>query len=212
MPRPRFNRIDPARQEAILTAAAREFAEVGYEGASVNRVLEAVGLSKGAFYYYFDDKADLACAVLLWAYRDLLALYERIEIPEDAAKFWDVIQEFTHESLALLERAPYSTQLVARMGHAFTSDKALAARMLEVVARPTTTLLAIWKRGQELGAVRSDLPGETLISVMQGIKEALIRTYLPGGRVPTAEELERLTDLQLDFFRRVSVPAPGEHR
>src|SRR5689334_5750559 len=64
MARPRFERAAPEKREALLDAAATEFAAHGYETASLNRILLSAGLSKGSFYYYFEDKADLAAAVL----------------------------------------------------------------------------------------------------------------------------------------------------
>ncbi len=206
MPRPRFERLEPSRRNAILETAAKEFARFGYEGASVNRVLEAAGLSKGAFYYYFDDKADLACAAFMWAYRDILAMYDRLTIPEDGAGFWDAIQAWAREGLAQMERTPYANDLVARLGHAFVNDKALAGRLLQVAAKPIAQLTAILERGQELGAVRSDIAAPTLMAVFQGIKEALFRSHLPAGRGPTTEEFEQLMALQLDLWRRVAVP------
>ena len=206
MARPRFHRTDPIRP------AAEEFAHVGYEGASLNRIILAAGLSKGAFYYYFDDKADLACTVLLWALGDVLAMYGRIELPANGAKFWEAISQFTRESLALLERVPHANELMSRLGHAFVNDQDLAARVRHVLVKPTAAAVAIWTRGQELGVVRSDLPAQTLIAICQGIKEALTRVSLPDGRVLTKEELERLTDLQLNLYRRVSEPGREESR
>ena len=212
MARPRFDRADPVKREAILRAAAQEFAHVGYEGASVNRVLEGAGLSKGAFYYYFDDKADLACTVLHWIYRDVLAMCDRLPMPEDATTFWGVIQEFTRESLEMLQKAPGSNELLSRLGHAFANDRELATRVMDLFAKPNSAMVAIWRRGQELGAVRADLPVETLIAVFQGIKESLIRAWIPRGRVLNKEEFEHLADLQLDLLRRVSVPAREQPR
>jgi AcrR family transcriptional regulator len=206
VPRPRFRKTDPARQAAILAAAAKEFAQVGYEGASLNRILAAAGLSKGAFYYYFDDKADLACTVLLWAYRDIFAMFDRADLPDRARAFWAAIHRLTHDSLERLERVPYSNQLMSRLGHAYVNDPQLAARMRKVVARATSAQVAIWKRGQALGAVRADLSPETLIGIGQGIKDALTRTWLGRDRVLTRRELARFADLQLDLVRRVSEP------
>ena len=56
MPRPRIARLAEDKRTRILEAAAKEFAAAGYENASLNRILEHAGLSKGAAYYYFDDK------------------------------------------------------------------------------------------------------------------------------------------------------------
>lgn len=212
MARPRFSRLDPARQQAILDAAAREFAQVGYEAASLNRVLDTVGLSKGAFYYYFDDKADLAATVMVWAYRDLLALYDRMTIPEDASRFWESIREHARESLSILRRAPYSNELFSRLSQAFVQDTELAARISELTIKPIQVFKGVLERGQQLGAVRSDLPVGTLMSVFQAVKEALVRASLRPGQVPTAEDLERLVHLQVDLFRRIASPALEDNR
>ena len=47
------------RQEQILEGARRCFAEHGYEGATVVRLEEAIGLSRGAIFNYFPSKEDL---------------------------------------------------------------------------------------------------------------------------------------------------------
>jgi TetR/AcrR family transcriptional regulator, transcriptional repressor of aconitase len=48
-----------ARRKEILDGARRAFAEYGYEGATVARLEEATGLSRGAIFHYFENKNDL---------------------------------------------------------------------------------------------------------------------------------------------------------
>jgi TetR/AcrR family transcriptional regulator, transcriptional repressor of aconitase len=48
-----------ARRAEILDGARRAFAEHGYEGATVARLEEATGLSRGAIFHYFENKNDL---------------------------------------------------------------------------------------------------------------------------------------------------------
>ena len=43
MPLPRFEKLDPERQDAILAAAEREFAAHGYASASFNAIIKAAG-------------------------------------------------------------------------------------------------------------------------------------------------------------------------
>lgn len=50
MPRPRFHKLPPAQQQAILLVAFDEFATHGFTGASLNRIIEAAGVSKGSMY------------------------------------------------------------------------------------------------------------------------------------------------------------------
>ena len=44
------------QQETILRAALAEFAAHGFADASLNRIIEAAGISKGSLYYYFDTR------------------------------------------------------------------------------------------------------------------------------------------------------------
>src|SRR3954447_26434898 len=88
MPRPRYERAAPELKTAILAAARKELARGGYEGASLNRILEEAGLSKGAFYYYFDDKDDLVATVMLEMYRPAAELLDILVNPRTVKEFW----------------------------------------------------------------------------------------------------------------------------
>jgi AcrR family transcriptional regulator len=48
-----------SRRQLILEAAAVEFAESGYDGATLERIGERVGLSKASLYYYVSGKDQL---------------------------------------------------------------------------------------------------------------------------------------------------------
>jgi AcrR family transcriptional regulator len=50
----------PAREDALLDAAATEFNLYGVSGASLPRIAAAVGLTRAALYYYFESREDLA--------------------------------------------------------------------------------------------------------------------------------------------------------
>jgi AcrR family transcriptional regulator len=58
MPKVTQEHLD-ARRAEILDGARRAFAEHGYEGATVARLEEATGLSRGAIFHYFENKVDL---------------------------------------------------------------------------------------------------------------------------------------------------------
>ena len=49
---------------AIVESAAAEFAKRGFAAASINLILEHSGATKGAMYFHFKSKEDLARAVL----------------------------------------------------------------------------------------------------------------------------------------------------
>ncbi len=54
----------PDTRSELVEAAWELFAHNGYEGTTVNAIIEKVGLSKGAFYHYFESKEDVLDAVV----------------------------------------------------------------------------------------------------------------------------------------------------
>ncbi|MCA9693189.1 MAG: TetR/AcrR family transcriptional regulator, partial [Myxococcales bacterium] len=53
-----------AHQDALIAAAIDEFDARGYAKASLNRILERAGVSKGQFYHHFTDKQALYVALV----------------------------------------------------------------------------------------------------------------------------------------------------
>lgn len=64
-------------RERILEAAGRVFAEQGYEGASVDRVMAEAGLTHGGFYAHFKNKADLFRQAMGHAVRSRASVRDR---------------------------------------------------------------------------------------------------------------------------------------
>ncbi len=53
-----------SRKDELLEAAGNLFLENGYRDTSINSIVEAVGVSKGTFYYYFDSKEDVVDGIV----------------------------------------------------------------------------------------------------------------------------------------------------
>ena len=61
---PRKNKDHPNTKAQIVAAAWQLFATQGYDGATVEAIIDKVGVSKGAFYHYFASKEDVLDAVV----------------------------------------------------------------------------------------------------------------------------------------------------
>ncbi|NTV37525.1 MAG: TetR/AcrR family transcriptional regulator [Anaerolineaceae bacterium] len=59
MPYPTFFNLTQEKRQKILDTAIEEFAENDYENASISKIVETAGISKGSIYQYFTDKRDL---------------------------------------------------------------------------------------------------------------------------------------------------------
>lgn len=92
-PTPTFRKLEPARQEAILDAAASVFAERGYHGANIPDICERAGVSTGALYKYFRNKEALFRAVLDRGVDIIQAFYDGFTPGEVFATIARVLKE-----------------------------------------------------------------------------------------------------------------------
>ncbi len=51
------------RKEEILHAALELFYKKGYENTTINNIIDELGVSKGAFYHYFESKEDVIISI-----------------------------------------------------------------------------------------------------------------------------------------------------
>ena len=68
------------RRAEIIEAAGRIFLEYGYEGATIRKIADAVGVSSTALYMHFSDKNEILVEIAQTAFGQLLA--QNTEIAE----------------------------------------------------------------------------------------------------------------------------------
>ena len=59
MPTERFYNLPAEKKKVICNAAIEEFTRVPFDKASINKIIQAAGISRGSFYTYFEDKRDV---------------------------------------------------------------------------------------------------------------------------------------------------------
>lgn len=59
MPTQRFYNLSETKKNIIIKAAKHEFSRALYSEASINKIIQEAGISRGSFYTYFEDKEDL---------------------------------------------------------------------------------------------------------------------------------------------------------
>jgi AcrR family transcriptional regulator len=201
MARKRLKNLDPEKQEAILRAAGEEFAEKGFGAASINRIIQRSGMSKGSVYYYFEDKADLFATTLERASKRTM---EEVGWPSlevlAADEFWEALLELTHRSADLARRDAWWVAL-SRALHRFrheTGAGPAVGRLQELARGRWRTLIA---RGQTLGVIRTDLPLDLLVEIAMGADEAGDRWMMERwDHLPAAEPV-KLVDARVDLLR-----------
>jgi AcrR family transcriptional regulator len=189
VPRVSQDQLDARRRE-ILAAARAVFARHGYEGATVRRLEEETGLSRGAIFHHFRDKDSLFLAVaeddaaamvetvtrngLVQVMRDLLA---RRDSPETAGWLGSQLEV----SRRLRTDPDFAKRWAAR------SD-AIAAATRERL-----------RRQREAGVLRDDVPLDVLAQFLELAYDGLV-LHLAMGR--PADDLGPVLDLVEEAVRR----------
>lgn len=89
----KFFNLEKEKQDRIINAAIKEFAQNGYEKASTNEIVKEAGISKGLLFHYFKNKQQLflflfehSTQILLekilekidWGEKDIFVRYRQI--------------------------------------------------------------------------------------------------------------------------------------
>lgn len=168
-PLPRFHNLSEEKRRRILDAAAAEFAEHGFQEASLNRLIARAGMSKGAMYYYFADKADVYSAVLDDVMQRVEAVVAEVERTQDAKGYFPMLEMALSRLNAQLFSDAQLASLFRGIYQAGPRDSGMS-RILQYTQEWTLELLS-W--GQELGAIRRDVPLPLLGATVSGMLIAM---------------------------------------
>lgn len=79
----KFLNLEKEKQDRIINAAIKEFAEKGYERASTNEIVKEAGISKGLLFHYFQNKKQLFLFLFDYCYETIAAeFYKKINLKE----------------------------------------------------------------------------------------------------------------------------------
>jgi AcrR family transcriptional regulator len=182
-----------ATREALIAAARRLFTERGYEEVGTEEVVRAAGVTRGALYHHFGDKASL-----------LEAAYERIEAESTERVARVVLGSDLHSPLEAM-----------KAGVEAFLDECAQPELRQVALHDAPAVLG-WERWREIGAANGlglieasltaaieageirPLPVKPLAHLLMGsLDEAamlLARDQRPESRVEVTEVLLALLD------------------
>ena len=183
-----------ARRREIIAGARACFARHGYEGATVRRLEQETGLSRGAIFHHFRDKESLFLAVaeddaadlvetvardgLVQAMRDLLA---RAAAPDTAG--W------------------LGTQL--EVSRRLRTDPSFADRWAARAAAISEATRDRLARQRDAGVLRDEVPIDVLGQFLELAHDGLVLQLAMGRR---ADHLGPVLDLIENAVRRPSTP------
>ena len=146
-------------RERLLQAAFEEIYRHGFQGSSLETILEQAGVTKGALYHHFPDKAALGYAVVDEVVKGLLLERWLGVLEEQPGDPLSALQGMLQERLHQLQ--PHEVELGCPLNNLGQEMSPLDERFRRRVAATFETwtdgFAAVLRRGQEDGTVRSDV-------------------------------------------------------
>ncbi len=192
MPRVSIDQL-AARRQQILDGARSCFARYGYEGATVRRLEQLTGLSRGAIFHHFRDKDAL-----------FFALAE-----QDAQRMADIVVE---QGLVQVMRellvSPESlesgwTGTLLEIARRSRTDESFRDRWRQHSSALSAAIRGRLERQVAAGALRTDVPVGVLARYLELVLDGLVSQLATGA--PTrgdAATLDAVLDLVEGAVRR----------
>jgi AcrR family transcriptional regulator len=175
-------------KERVLSAALEVFAERGYHAATVEEIAERAGMTKGAVYYWFRDKEDLASDLQREVWMTIAAEAQRVLDP-DASAIDNLKLAFRGYLLSLDDSA--QARFFLRDCWAVASLDAANREQLEMGVGLVQQLV---EDGIRRGDV-ADVDAETFTRVLLGaFAEATLHVLTKGHSEQAIAVVERLID------------------
>ena len=168
-----------ATRRQLLDAALAVIAERGYAEATVDRIVEVAGVSKGVAYYHFSSKADIAESILVEGIGDLIASFQ--VIADEAATATEALVSMVEVFASVIfENPAFGRFFVAelwRPGRAWSEVMRVHEQKLLTLIE---TQLA---RGQREGTVRPELDASFEAVALVGMVLTTSLYYIGEGEV-----------------------------
>ena len=177
--------------EEVLDQATDVFWRLGYESASISKVMEATGLQKGSLYQAFGDKHSLFMTVLTrYMERGEAIAREVFEStpPGDAIGVWMQTMQ-SHSQAVGCDRGCLVWNTTSELA---PHDKEVRELLAEHFGRICAMLTDVITRGQKDGSYRTDVSAESLTTFL--MSSAVGHIAMQKGEFPVAnpEDFPRL--------------------
>lgn len=225
MPKPTFFHLPADKRQRIVDAAVEEFGARPYAKATLDRIVEDAGVSKGSMYQYFSGKSDLYVWLLTAYMADRKLAYIGAMAPPEGATAWEVLERAFLAGVRFAAAEPQLTRLASR----FLRDHQQEPELAEVSARNQAAgrawMTDLLTRAQARGELRADLDvGMVTTVLLHALGEGMLEhlAHRLGLSVPEfyaqPEATQSLSDADLHeivqgvtrLFREGAAPSPSK--
>jgi TetR/AcrR family transcriptional regulator, repressor of the mexAB-oprM multidrug resistance operon len=197
-----------ATREALLDAAEAAFLERGVARTSLEQIAREAGVTRGAVYWHFKNKADLFQAMLQRVRMPFEELVEEAGDPGLAERPLEAIRQACQQGFARLEQPRYRRVHAILIHHCETFAEIDPLAMQNDMAQEACgALMEYFSRAAHMGLLRQDLSPEVAARLLQALLGGLFHDWLRNhDQFSLRQRGTELVDTQLKLISREPAP------
>jgi AcrR family transcriptional regulator len=179
MPKQTFFNLPDEKRRIIVDTAVDEFAEYGFEAASINRIVANSGIAKGSFYQYFTDKMDLFKHLIDILAQEKSAYFKDKHPPGANLDMFQYYRWLIKTGMAFNSTNPRLVQAISRV--LLTEGLFYGKNFQEYREQSSRMLTAMIQQAVERGEVDPSVDLDLAVMVMETWNNAITNYFLKEG-------------------------------
>lgn len=198
MPKQTFFNLPEEKRERILNEAVMEFKNYNFDMASINRIVEKSGISKGSFYQYFKDKEDLYIYIMTIIGDKKIEYLTPTLMNFNELSFYEALREMYRVGIQFALENPDYLEIGTRM---MRDTSGIMLKIRDTFSpKGDEMFIALLKKGQNMGDIRLDLDLKLVAKLLISMQMSVVDYYFEkhqdeGYSMKIMEELDKFFDL-----------------
>jgi TetR/AcrR family transcriptional regulator len=171
-----FKNLDSGKQDKILETAIDEFAQHGFTLASMNRMVQRLGIAKGSLFQYFGTKEGMFRFVFDYAVELVRRTLRQVKQESAATDFFERIYRSILAGIEFIDHYPRVYQIYLKM--MFQENFPLRSQFLQQVHLFSAEYLTpLVEDGIGRGELRPDLDVAMTVFYLDAVMDRFLQAY-----------------------------------
>lgn len=198
MPKPTFFNLPEEKRNKILEEAVIEFRDNNYDAASINKIVERSGISKGSFYQYFNDKEDVYLYIMSKIGEKKIEYLTPSMMNFSELSFYDALREMYRSAIEFALGNPDYLEIGNRM---MRDNSGMLQKLRSTFSvKGDEMFISLLKKGQETGDIRLDLDLQMIAKMLISMQMSIVEYYFEkhrdkGYSMEIMDELDKFFDV-----------------
>lgn len=213
MPEQTFFNLPEQRQKEIIDISLKEFSFHNFETASINKIINEIGVAKGSFYRYFKNKKDLYLFLLDHAMNKKIDYLEKNIDTTTTGDFFEIYRSAVFNYMKFDLTFP----IISKFLRTAVENKYIEQTQVLNSLHGKTFIKNLVLKGQREGEIKQSLDVDFVILCIMNLSEAMLNyinlklglNYKELVQVMEGEATASKTELQNIFAQLMEVLKTG---